>query len=348
MYIISPLLTVENIYKETDSYNIFRFYSKGFVEVGQMFKSDFRDDKNASCCVKYYHGDLLYTDFGDVPNEVSQRGSYRAIQFVMRLFRISFVEALNKINIDMGLGLAGQNVIKKYKPLKNNIEPTDDMITVLSVKKIPFSSKDLDYWNSFYWAEEMLKRANIHAISHFWINNYKFNNRLFDVSNRLAYSFDYYWSKDVFRRKLYFPESKDYRFVSNIDDTIVQGWDLLPKEGGDILFITKGFKDIGIFWRLGYNAVAPNNEKTFIPEKVYRKLKERWKTIIIWFDNDETGIKGAKYFSKKYNIPYFNIPINCEDKDPSDFAKYNGLREFNYLLKENLLKNGIKVFSMLY
>ena len=43
----------------------------------------------------------------------------------------------------------------------------------------------------------------------------------------------------------YFPDRKENKWISNVDNTIVQLVDVMPKQG-DILFITSSKKDAGI------------------------------------------------------------------------------------------------------
>ena len=66
MYGFGEPLTKENILKRITSYDIFRYYSDNFVEVGRTFKGDLpgRDDQVPSAIVNMIGGDLMYSDFG--------------------------------------------------------------------------------------------------------------------------------------------------------------------------------------------------------------------------------------------------------------------------------------------
>jgi DNA primase len=151
---------------------------------------------------------------------------------------------------------------------------------------------------------------------------------------------DYYWHEGIFKRKLYFPQTKGkYRFLSNVDSTIVQGWTLLPKYESDILFITKSYKDILTFNLLGFWAIAPNSEHAFIPEQVMEKLKKRFRNIYVWFDNDESGIKGGDQFANKFQLPFTYNPIG-QPKDPSDYVKEYNLKAFDKLVLSYLKDEG--------
>ena len=70
---------------------------------------------------------------------------------------------------------------------------------------------------------------------------------------------------------------------SNWKSSQIQGAKQLPKEGGDILVITKSLKDCMTLYGLGITAIAPNSENLFITEAQYKKLKTKFKHIYsIW------------------------------------------------------------------
>lgn len=327
---IRPDLITKNVLARVTSYDIFKRYCEGFTHLNKKFRGTLRsDDTKGSALIGIIGDDLLYKDFGEV-------GSYRAIPFVAAKFGVSYRDALEIINRDfnLGLGYSDKNVLPVSKTArvfyKNIKESAPKRDTIIKVKYIDYTLEDLKYWSEYYWTVEMLKSVDIYPISHFWLDNSRNNFKLFKC-NTLAYTMDYYYSKNIFRRKLYQPFNSEMKFLSNIDDTIVQGYKRLDRQG-DILVITSSLKDCGIFWRLGHNAVAPNSESTFLPEKFLKKMKKRFKRIIIWFDNDfnkteNTGVKYAQHFAEKYELEYFYTPDNTE-KDPSDFSKRYGIYEF--------------------
>lgn len=344
MYRAGPELSLENVYNKISSYHIFKFYCKGFEQEGQKFYSEFRNEKEPSCSIRFYKGDLLYKDFGTGE-------SYRAVSYVMRKYNLRFIEALDRVNQDFGLNLMSYKSngtisikntacdVKSLKvPMFKEYSPT-----IIRVKKKPWDKRSLGYWLKYGWTLDMLKKADIYPISYYWVKNDRKDYRMY-VNNKSAYTIEYYWNDGVFRRKIYIPGigARPSFFVSNVDPTIVQGVKLLPKQGGELLFVTSSIKDCGVFWRLGYNAVAPNNEGSFLPDKFYNKIKDKWERIIIWYDNDwhkgdNPGKACAEKYAKIYNIDYFHNP-DGEPKDPSDFVAHygieKGLHMFNRLISQ--------------
>lgn len=331
-------LTKENILKRIDSYQLFRTYCRNFKEVGKKFSSEFRKDKEPSCVIIFWDGDLLYKDFGE--------NSYRVFDFIARKFDLTFGEVLKKVNADFGLGLGYNSnqsactslVIPEKTPDDSEIIDYAKKTTAIDIQPRNWTKQDKVYWDSYKIPLKLLEYHNIKSISQYRLTRNETDTSFYRVNPfMLAYSIDYYWNNGIFRRKLYFPQSKLRRFIANVDATIVQGWTLLPKNGGKILFITKSYKDILIFNLLGYWAIAPNNEGAYIPSHVMDKLKTRWHHIYVWFDNDEGGIKGAKSFSEKFSLPMTHNPIG-EPKDPSDYVKKYSLTKFDDLIT-NFLRN---------
>jgi hypothetical protein len=343
MYGFGEELTKENLLSRISSYDIYKYYSENFTEVGKHFSSDFRNDSNPSCCIAQIKGDLLYTDFGTGE-------SYRCIDFVMAKLGLNFVSALEQINSDFNLGLGNKLIVtpsKNTEPVISKITPKfkEKSHTIIKKKQRPFTSQDLEFWNSFYWTEEMLNLSKTQSISHYWINGTKFIVR----PNELAFSYEYYWHGGRAQRKLYFPQRKEFKWFSNVDNTIVQLVDVAPKQG-DILVITSSKKDAGIFWRMNLDrlvgdliihGVAPNTENSMVPPEWLKKAQNRYKKVILWYNNDwdksnNPGVTNARKYSELHDLPYFYNPDN-EPKDPSDFAKKHGLQEFVNYFKQQVL-----------
>lgn len=336
MYEIKLPLTIQSIESFISQWDIFNTYIDHFPGIDVSFKSQLRsDDQNASCRVISLNGVLLYKDF-------AEKGMLTCYKYVARRFGLNFYNGLCKIRNDFNLTAieeCNQNLIST--PIIKTIQPkiVDHKETILLKKARQWNLNDKLFWFDRYGiTQQWLKQANIEPISSFWINNYKHDMAEFTCS-KYAYSFNYYWHNNIFRRKIYQPFS-EFKWISNVDCTIVQGWDLLPKEGGQLLIVTSSYKDVGTFMcnltdeTIGKQvyAVAPNNEETFIPLPVFEKLKSRWKNIILWYDNDFTkqqnvGHERSIEISDKYGIPYRLTPDNSQ-KDPSDYRHHLGKVEF--------------------
>jgi hypothetical protein len=332
MFIPREPLAKENIFKKITSYDIFKYYCSGFSKIGEMFKSELREDTNPSCCISNISGDLLYTDFG--------QGSYRCIDYVMAKYNISYIEALHRINSDFSLGLSTTipyNVAGGvYIPptTYGKVHFKEKKPTVIKIKSREWRSVDKDFWYKRYSiTSKVLESFNVKPISHFWINDEIF------VADTCSYSYDFYWKPDltIFYRKIYQPYSTKLKWISN-GGKVCQGEGMLPKEG-DLLIITKSLKDVIVLYLLGFTAIAPVSETSFLPSNYFLKQRERFKKVLLFYDSDSTGLAKAKEFSEQYGIDYRYIPLEYKAKDISDFVEKMGIDEGKKLANSLFLEN---------
>lgn len=331
--------SIKVILESVSSYDLFKKYCPNFSEVGVFFSSEFRRDSSPSAVIVSTKDGLRYKDFGE------NDGLMDIVNYLCKKFSITTPEAIDMIWEDASEFSKNPEYATTLSS-KIAKEKTEKLPTIIDIKARDFNSNDIIYWNQFGWSKEMLVAAKTIPISHFWIDNIK--GRRCIKADKLAYSYDYYFHNGVFRRKIYQPKHK-LKWVSNVDDTIVQLVDVMPKKG-DILFITSSKKDAGVFWRLNIDryfkdltihGVAPNTETCFVPKQWLDKQRSRWSKIIIYYDNDfhsvdNPGVRDAKLYSDLYNIPYLHTPDNTQ-KDPSDFVKYYGLESFAQLLHNQLV-----------
>ena len=314
--------------KYISSEEIFRRYCTPFKTINKSFSSELREDPTPSCRITPIRGDLLYKDFGNPDH------SFRAVNYVMNKYNLTYIEAVELIVKD---------IRPKYHKKVKTLPEIKSKETFIRIKSREFNNLELDFWNSFYWNKFMLEESKTKAI-----DAYQIDDRFFNVTDELCFSYDYYISKGIMRRKIYHPNRHEYKWFSNSDDTIVQLVDVMPKFG-DILFITSSKKDSGIFWRIQLekmfpdiviHGVAPNCETVFVPENWLEKQRSRYKRIVIYYDNDfdkenNPGVKDAKKFAEKYNLEFFYTPNNTK-KDPSDFSKAYGILDFKQLIQTQL------------
>ena len=345
MYGIYGPLTKESILKHITEWDIFRKYIRGLSRPNTSFVSELRDEGNASCRVTLLSGRYKYKDFGDSAPALD------CFAYVQKKYSVNYNDALKRIVLDFNLteeiDISGGMYHEVGPVLHNGRENnTRKKPTIINVVERNWQVLDRMYWSDRYGiTQKYLQEIDVKPITGFTIINDKFPTGYTVNSELHSYSFEYYMN-GVFRRKIYQPFSFVRKWTSNVDNTIVQGIGLLPKIGGELLFITSSLKDAGaITCNTGIYAVAPNNENSFIPVKVFEKLKSRWKHIILWFDNDylkkdNPGLKFSRSMSEKFNLPYVITPEGSA-KDPSDFVFNFGRRSFMDLTRKLLRQNNI-------
>ena len=80
-------------------------------------------------------------------------------------------------------------------------------------------------------------------------------------------------------------------------------------------------KDLMLLYEHGIIAIAPTSENILITSGQFEKIAERYNNnIIVFFDNDLAGVKGAKKYKKTYKSRCIFIKRKYS-KDISDLYK---------------------------
>lgn len=290
----------------------------GFCDLNQKHCNPLRNDNDPQCSFYWHNGVLFFNDFAATK-------VYTCVSVVMQSERIIYHRALEKIyELFIGKDLVinvntevKEKRLKEYKDIKTKIQS--------------FTELDIEYLKSYGITSEFCKKAKWYSIKHYWINNdlkYTYSKH----NPCIGYYFNGKW-------KLYFYLNREWRFLSNTTKEDIQGFDMLPKTG-ELLIITKSFKDIGTLYRFGINAIAPQSETLLLSPEIIEDLKQRFTTIYSLMDYDRTGILLALQMRKLYNIkPLFLTDktwnrkggyLSC--KDVSDFYKKFGETELNKLI----------------
>jgi hypothetical protein len=291
-----------DILTKVSEYDIYKTYFGDF-KVGQLYRSPFRKDRNPSFAVYVgRQGNLLYKDHG-----TGESGN--VITFVSKIVGLSnYKDVLNRISKDLK--------VTKIKETHDVVKYTTPKDTVIGIVRQPFTTTDTKYWESFHISTETLKKFDVNSIRYYVCNGvikmvYNVNNPMF------AY-------KVYNHFKIYRPlADKHAKWRNNLTDYDIQGYKQLPKNG-DLLFITKSLKDVMVLHELGYFAISPSSETTFVPTDVLNRLRKRFKRIIVLFDRDVAGMKNSRVECLKTGLNAIFINKRYKAKDISDAVKLNG------------------------
>ena len=321
---IPPKLSKELIEDRVGQETLMSTYYGVPIKKG-LFKATHRSDSKPT--VGYYwnnKGRLIVKDFGS-----DFCGDW--ISVLRYKFNCDYYNALKIAANDFG-------IIKSSKLVKNKIvKPVETLPeskqAIIQVEIRPFQQYELDWWAKFGITEKTLKKFKVFSCKNVWLNG-----NLFHLEQEKQLVFGYYGgTKDgVELWRIYFGSRRgSIRFVSNWKKDKIQGTHMLPKEGGDLLIITKSQKDCMTLYELGITAIAPCSENSFINEKQYQKLKLMFKHIICLYDNDLPGLKAMRGFKKEFpEIIFTCIPRNRGAKDISDFYKAYGKKKTIELINE--------------
>ena len=307
-------ITLDYILSKVTEYDIYARYI-GQFKIGFIYNSPFREDKNPSFGIfrSRKSGKLLFKDHGN-----GECGD--VIKFVELYTGLTnYNDILNRIVTDMS--------ITNNTKLKS-IKQYESKDTVIGVVRQDWTDVDKQYWSQFGITKETLTKFNVFSIKYYLCDGivkgiYKNENPMY------AYKvYDHF--------KIYRPLADKYtKWRNNLAPYDIQGYEQLPKKG-DLLFITKSLKDAMCLYEMGYTAISPSSESTFLTPDVIDDLKLRFKRILICFDRDISGVKNMRKISLKTGLKGFLVHKKWKAKDISDAVKLNGFEVIKNWLKETL------------
>lgn len=307
-------ITLDYILSKVTEYDIYARYI-GQFKIGFIYNSPFREDKNPSFGIfrSRKSGKLLFKDHGN-----GECGD--VIKFVELYTGLTnYNDILNRIVTDMS--------ITNNTKLKS-IKQYESKDTVIGVVRQDWTDVDKQYWSQFGITKETLTKFNVFSIKYYLCDGivkgiYKNENPMYAYK-----AYDHF--------KIYRPLADKYtKWRNNLTPYDIQGYEQLPKKG-DLLIITKSLKDVMCLYEMGYTAISPSSESTFLTPDVIDALKRRFKRILICFDRDIPGVKNMRKISLKTGLNGFLVHKKWKAKDISDAVKLNGFEVIKNWLKETL------------
>jgi hypothetical protein len=323
--------TREQILEKVTDYDIFNHYLKPFhnhghrLMAGKNFSNPFLTEKQKTPSFNIYQPnngkEWRFHDFA-----TQDHGS--CFDLVMRLFNVSFPECLDMINRDLCLcaNQSSEHNCPSSEPCNSDKKFT--------VKKRPFTPKELEYWKQFGITGDILKKFNVTALDEF--SSVSREGKPYTIrssAEKPIYAYDYgNWMK------LYKPfDEKKYRFqhLGVKDQHHLFGLNLIP-ESGELVFITGGEKDAMTLFAHGFPAFCLNSETASLDKAISADLKNRFRHFMILYDNDTTGMAQSKSLAYNHGLHRVLLPeIPSNGKDISDFFASGGTVEtLNKLIAE--------------
>ena len=309
-------MSLRDLLDKLDDYTIYSYYLGAF-KPGKLMNSPLRsDDKMPSFAIfATKDGALLFKDHG-----TGIAGN--ALKFLKLYKGIQTRDELEKELL---------RIVKQSNPTGNATAVTRSYTskgdTDIGIVRQPFTEVDKKYWKQFHISIDTLKKFNVSSIKYFLCNRV--------VRGTYKEDSPMYAYKVYDRFKIYRPLASKYtKWRTNLTNRYIQGLAELPKEGGNLLIITKSLKDVMCLYEMGFNAIAASSETTFIPDDILKSLRSKWKYIVILYDRDKTGMKTAREYSKQYKLDAIFVHKKFKAKDISDAVRDNGF----FAVKEWLTK----------
>ena len=350
-------ISKEAILAKVSSYDILSFYLQPYHNTGRLIAGK-------SICNPFIADKQQTPSFNIFPSLPSHEWKYKdfatdedgsCFDLVINLFKLSFPDALAKINTDFCLLLEGvatpiikqadsKPTINKTKPFQKVTNPkTASQLEIPQLKfrfkKRPLTEAESAYWQKYGITAETLTRYNVVAIDE--VNTESKDGKPYTIKSSVE-KFIFAYANDTWL-KLYKPlDEKRYRFqyVGTKEPNYIFGWQQLPQKA-ELLIITGGEKDTMSLAARGFNAITLNSETANLENDIADKLKLRFNKIIVLYDNDATGLKQSLLLATTHGLHLVTLPtIPNNGKDISDFFASGGkLEDLNQLLEAAIIPN---------
>lgn len=276
------------------------------VKIKSLFN---KHDKIPSMSI-YYHKNKNCYKFKDFSSGNGGEG----VNLIMFLYNISYSQACQKI-------------INDYNIFINNNLYTN-IITDVPKYKLDYynlrnwNTNDVDFWTKYNIGSKLLEQYNVKPLQQYVLNKEGIDSNIV-VSENNIYG---YFKNNGELYKIYQPyNSKKFLKISDY----IQGTEQLTDHSN--LIITSSLKDIMSIKSLNLkvDVIAPDSENSMLSKNIIEKYKQKYKHIVVLFDNDYPGIESMKKYKTEYNI----IPILLNmSKDISDSIKDFGPKKVLYTL----------------
>lgn len=201
-----------------------------------------------------------------------------------------------------------------------------------------------EYFKQFGITESVLRQYRVRAVEkcYYLTRSGESKSRIFKEQELfIAYNDNYF-------AKIYSPNPKGFFYIGNKPKDFVFGVNQIfirahkAKFFPDTLILTGGEKDVLTLTSLGYDAISLNSETATIPQTLTENLFDAYKNIVIFYDNDETGIRrSAQIWNElkdRFNVSIYTLPDTIDGvgvKDVSDYMKHE--------LPIDILKRSIEI-----
>jgi len=180
-----------------------------------------------------------------------------------------------------------------------------------------WTTQDQYFWTQFNIGSKLLEHYHVKPLEY-----YKMTKDDKELCIKGLYLYGYF-KADGTLYKIYQPKTLDKKFIKVTD--YIQG--IHQCTGEKYLVITSSLKDIMSIksLKLHLDVIAPDSVNTMLKLDVMEDFKDKYKKIIVLFDNDDAGIKSMQAYKEKY--PFIEIALLPMSKDISDSIKDYGAKE---------------------
>lgn len=325
-------ITSEYILTILNEQYIIEYFLGSSINFDRHILSPFRKENNPSFSFKRTDsGSVIWKDW-------STGKSGDCFSFVQEKYNCNFREALDIVYNNL-IKKNISNIDEFKQSIKKELElrtlETKEVVTKrLIVQKMNYSTTDYNYWTVKYGIKlSTLLEYDVYPASKIWLEKNGNRTLLKYYTNKnpiYAYEFK---SFDKTSYKIYSPYEVDKKRKWFFDgkSTDIEGFNQLPLNG-DKIIITKSMKDVMCLHEFGFASISLQGEHNTLSQEDYEKIKKRFDTIYLLYDNDIPGIEAAKRMLRRYPTMELRV-LSTKTKDVSDTIVALGIDKTKEIIK---------------
>lgn len=327
-------ITKEDILSQLTQEQLFLIVFDKVVEF-EYITSPFREDDNPGCWFERYNNILYFIDYGS--GDRSHIDCFEAIKIYFNLN--SFRETL--LFIDDNINELKEKVSQYDKSIIHIAETIRNKKSI-NVKTRNYYDIDRKFWQKYEITKQNLIDDKVFPVSHIHLR-FENEQKSFEVYD-VCYAFTDFQDG---RKKLYYPYKKGKdRFRTTCEKNDIGNINQI-NPFSQKLIITKSYKDCRVLRNQGINSIWFQNEGVIPDLDILFPLISHYEDIIIFYDNDNTGIKAsnkiANVISSELNKGRsLHLPTNLLQeniKDISDLIVKDKKEVVEFLRKNELYES---------
>ena len=316
---------------------IFRKYIDHDFVFKKTFKSELREERNASANVFRYRDTILYNDFADE--------ALNCFGYVMKKYGVSFQEALEIIARDFNLESKG-NVKTYHKPAPiKKLPKVEKLRSKFEYRIKPLDKHEIAYFEQFNVTQKVKTDEALHEYNFIPLRYFRFfSTRRQEWSGWIEST---KWEPTFLikigeKEKIYRPLSTKLKWLSNTtSDDIFGAEQIITKQV--LAGLMAGQKDtLALYMNTGYRGVALSSEGASFTAERFLSIVDLAERYFIMYDNDKTGIRKMKQIADFYPITpcYLNSFLRYSALKSSTGIKDVALW-YQYMKENNLKRDRI-------
>lgn len=296
------------------------------VDLSGRYTSPLRNDSRAGCFFwETPDSRILFVDYGN-----PTKTHFLSIELVKEYYNLPTLRDAILFVKEKFKSFVGENI-----PDRKDLVIRERVRKIIKLFPRDWNTQDKLFWSKYGISRIQLEEDKVIPVKYFQV----FTGDIFNTYQSNTPSYAYNFIDNTI--KIYSPFETNFKWYTNASASTIGNIENIDATG-DVLIITKSYKDCRVLRNLGYkNVVWLQNEGQVPRIDILISLINRFEKVYILFDNDEPGKISSNKIKDFINklisqdkIESIFIPNEYITKDPSDFYEKYGESQLQTIINK--------------